>query len=96
MLTDVTVEPFNQLTGPSVPVSSYPREMFSPFFTPQLVDHIVVETNRYAAVCLTSSHTGEVPESNTNTKEIYVYLGLSIFMGINRLPHLYDYWSTSD
>lgn len=72
--------------------------MFFSFFTPQLIDHIVTETNRYAALCLTSSHRGEgpVPKWSTNAEEIHAYLGFCIFMGINRLPHLYDYWSTND
>ena len=83
-LKDVMVEPFNQLTGPSVPVSANPREMLSSLFTPQLIDHIVVETSRYAVACLTSAHTGEgpVPEWNTNAEEIHGYLGFSIFMGV--------------
>ena len=34
--------------------------------------------------------------SGIQIQKRYVYLGFSIFMGINRLPHLYDYWSTSD
>lgn len=72
--------------------------MFLSFFTPQLIDHIVVETNRYATACLTASHTGDgaVPEWKTNSEGIRAYLGFSVYMGINRLSELYDYWSTSD
>ena len=93
----LTVEPFNQLTGPLFLSQQTQKSCFSSFFPPQLIDHIVVETNRYAAACHTSSHTGEgpVPEWSTNAEEIHRYLSFSVFMGINRLPHLYDYWSTS-
>ena len=96
--TGITVEPFDRPTGPAVPVSSDPTEMFLSFFTPALIDQIVMETNRYAVECLTASHTGNdpVPEWKTNAEEILAYFGFSIYMGINRLPDLYDYWSTSD
>ena len=94
----MNVERFTRLTGPRVPVSSNPTEMFLSFFTSQLIDHIVVETNRYAAVCLAASHKGDgpVPEWETNAEEIKAYLGFSLLMAMNRLPDLYDYWSTND
>ena len=97
-LTSVRVEPFTRLTGPKVPVSSNPTEMFLSFFTSQLIDHIVVETNRYAAVCIAASHKGDglVPEWETNAEEIKAYLGFSLLMAMNRLPDLYDYRSTND
>ena len=97
-LNSITVETFNEPTGPTFPVSFNPIEVFLSFFTRQLVDHIVVETNRYAIACLTASHTGDgpVPEWKTDSEEIMAYLRFSVYMGMNRLPDLYDYWSTSD
>ena len=94
----ITVEPFDKPTGPAVPVSSNPTGMFLSFFTPALIDQIVMETNRYAVECFTVFHTGNgpVPEWKTNAEEILAYFGFSIYMGINWLPDLYDYWSTSD
>ena len=67
-------------------------------FTSQLINHIVSETNRYAAACLTALHKGygPVPEWKTRAEEIKAYLGFSLLMSINRLPDLYDYWSTND
>ena len=72
--------------------------MFLSFFTSQLIDHIVIETNRYAAACLTALHKGDgpVPEWKICAEEIKAYLGFSLLMSINRLPDLYDYWSTND
>ena len=95
---DVSVDPFIQPVGPTVPVTSDPTEVFLQFFTPELIEHIVVETNRYAAECLLATHNGDgpVPEWETSAEEIKAYLGFSILMGLNKLPDLYDYWSTSE
>ena len=62
-LTSMRVEPFTTLTGPTVPISANPTEMFLSFFTSQLINHIVIETNRYAAACLTALHKGGWPSS---------------------------------
>ena len=96
--SEVAVEPFIQTTGPTVPISSDPTEVFLQFFTPDLIEHIVAETNRYAAECLAATHTGEgpVPQWETSVAEVKAYLGFSILMGLNRLPDFYDYWSTSE
>ena len=55
--------------------------IFSALFT-QLLDHIVVETNRYATLCLTSTHNGEGPPPTweTDVNEISAYLGFAILM----------------
>ena len=96
--SEVAVEPFIQTTGPTVPISSDPTEVFLQFFTPYLIEHIVAEANRYAAECLAATHTGEgpVPQWETSVAEVKAYLGFSILMGLNRLPDFYDYWSTSE
>ena len=39
---DVSVEPFIQPVGPTVPVTNDPTEVFLQFFTPELIEHIVV------------------------------------------------------
>ena len=72
--------------------------MFLAFFTPELIDYIVVETNRYASVCLSSTHCGDGPvhQWETDSNEVKAYLGLCILMGMNKLPDLYDYWSTGE
>ena len=42
----VDVQPFVQPTGPAVPISQDPLELFSLFFTPDIIQSIVAETNR--------------------------------------------------
>ena len=45
-LSPVDVQAFVQETGPLVPISTDPLELFSLFFTPDIVSNIVSETNR--------------------------------------------------
>ena len=98
IFSDVSVDPFTQCIGPTIPVTADQTEIFLQFFTQELLEHVVAETNRYAAECLQAAHTGDgpVPEWHTSVAEIKAYLGFSILMGLNRLPDLYDYWSTSE
>ena len=44
------------------------------------------------------THCGDspVPKWETDSNEVKVYLGLCILMGMNKLPDLYDYWSTDE
>ena len=97
-MTDIVVELFERDTGPTIPVSPDPTDMFLRFFTPDLIRHIAAETNRYAAACLARSNPtgGPVPTWSTDEEEIRAYLGFSILMGITKAPDLYDYWSTVD
>ena len=92
----VQVQPFSMNVRPTFPLEEEPVAIFSALFTPLLLDHIVGETNRYATLCLTSTHKGEDPPPTweTDANDISAYLGFAILMGINRVPDLYDYWST--
>ena len=47
------VQPFTMNVGPTFPLEEEPVAIFSTLFTPQLVDHIAVETNCFATLCLT-------------------------------------------
>ena len=96
--SSVTVHPFSMDVGPTIQLGDDPTDIFLRFFTPQLLDHIVMETNLFACQCLSSANEGEGPPPTweTNTEEIKDYLGFAILMGINRLPDLYDYWSTDE
>ncbi len=66
-------------------------------FTPAHLDDIVTETNRYAALCLTTTHKGDGPPPTweTDSAEIKAYFGFTILMAFNKLPDLYDYWSVN-
>ena len=58
-LITVVVEAFDQAIGPTISTVSDPTEMFLAFFTPELIDHIAVETNWCASLCLSSTHCGD-------------------------------------
>ena len=82
----------SQHVGPRISVGSI-LEVFYAFFTNTLLLEIVHQTNLYAEQCyqlLNKDGTWE-----TSAEEIAAYLGITILMGINRHPDLYDYWSTS-
>ena len=55
-VSDVEVQPFSMNDRPTFPLEE-PAAIFSARFTPQLHDQIVVETNQYATLCLTSTHS---------------------------------------
>ena len=88
----ISVEPCSVPFGPLVPVSQNPLEMFSHFFTEEVLSLIVRETNLYAAQCLTASNNNTTWE--TDLEEIKAFLGFMVVMGVNRLPEIRDYWST--
>ena len=91
-LSPVTVAPFTAETGPAVPISANPIELFSLSFDDEVIGAIVRETNAYAEQCLAeSSETW-----STHAEEIRAYIGFNILMGINRLPELRDYWAKDE
>lgn len=83
----VNVAPCSAPVGPTVPISRDPLEMFSHYFDNDIIDLVVRETNRFAAL----ANTGTTWE--TGAEEIRAYLGFHILMGINRLPEIRDYWA---
>ena len=79
-LAEVVVEPFERDIGPTIPITADPTDMFLKFFTPQLIQHIITETNRYAATCISTSvpSSGPVQDWSTSEEEIRAYLGFCV------------------
>ncbi len=73
----VDVQPFTEAVRPTITVGGDPVDTFLSLFTPALIDNIVTETNRYAALCLTTTHQGEGPPPTweTDATEIRHTLG---------------------
>ena len=93
--SDVSVPAFTKDVGPTVPVADV-GDIFSTFFTSDLLLKIVEETNRYANLCRKANLSDDDPpptEWMTDQDEISAFIGFTILMGLNRLPSLYDYWS---
>ena len=86
------VNQFTRPVGPTVPVGDI-LQLFYTFFTHTLIREIVEQTNLYAQQCLELQNKDETWV--TSAEEIAAYLGITLLMGINRRPDLYDYWSRS-
>lgn len=63
-----------------------PSDMFRYFFTQELVEMIVQETNR--AVMQTESNV--IFETDVN--EMYKYIGILLYMSIYNYPNIESYW----
>ena len=89
--SDIGVDEFKEKVGPNCTVSSKPIDIFLSLFSMMTLDIIVQETNRYARQCM-----GPDTSWQTNREEILAYIGFCTLMGINKLPDMYDYWSTNE
>ena len=71
--------------------------MFLARFAPELLDHIVRETNRYAEHCISATHQGDGPPPTwtTTADEVKAFIGFAILMGISKLSEIRDYCSTN-
>lgn len=82
-----------------IPVDSSAFDIFKLFFTSEIINLIVVETNRNAEQFLSknrlsksSRFTKWVP---TNNNEIQKFFGLIIWMGLVQMPAIENYWCNS-
>ncbi|XP_042879203.1 piggyBac transposable element-derived protein 4-like isoform X2 [Penaeus japonicus] len=73
--------------------TSTPRTLFDCFLTPELMQIITNETNRFAGQQerSTSSHMKEWKDASVD--EMYVYLGLRIMMDVQPRPRQRHFWS---
>lgn len=79
---------------------SNPYKIFRQFLTDEILDIIVVETNRYALQYI-SSHQLRPRSllkkwSDTNRDEIKKFIAILMIMGIVHLPKLRLYWSSTE
>ena len=83
---------FNQSIGSTVNFSpnATPVDFFEALMTSDVIDHIVTETNRFAA----QRSSPLLGWESCTSDRLKSFLGLLIIMGIKRLPNLEDYWST--
>jgi len=87
--------PVEDFTGPIGGVAEFlrelkpgPRLLFHQFFTEELIDLIVFQTNLYATQKMK-------PFQPTNSSEIRAFIAINLIMGIKRLPSYRDYWSNN-
>ena len=90
--------PFNGATpGPTTPAAgASASECFGRFFTDEVWDLLVEETNRYAAqVRSTIASPNARPWHDIDRVEMKAFVGMLMAMGLCKLPRLEMYWSTA-
>ncbi|KAE9525673.1 hypothetical protein AGLY_014200 [Aphis glycines] len=82
-----------------IPPDSSALDIFKLFFTSEIIDLIVVETNRNAEQFLSKNRLSKFSRFAkwipTNENEIQKFFGLIIWMGLVQMPTLEDYWCNS-
>ena len=89
-LNPVTIQPFTSPVGPTVPIPESPVDVFDLFFTDDILQKTVEESNRYAQQVM-----GQEKYDNwrkITIPELRAHMGFSILMGVNKLPEIEDYW----
>ena len=91
----VTIKKFKEYDKPYGPTFSTPTSILHIFFffTNELLQTIVTETNRYASLCLKERYDNW---DKVTIDELKAYFGFMILMGIFRLPSMRDYWRTNE
>ena len=103
--SSTTLSPLSTSTPPSLPPFSLPigatcilpesasaSDFFMQFFTEDLLQHIVDQTNLFAQQ---NPPGTRYPWYDTSLNEVKAFLGLIIAMGLKRLPSYRDYWSSN-
>jgi hypothetical protein len=76
-----------------------PIDFFYLFFDKEIIDMLVVETNRYANAKKNtaglSRHARIRKWVDTNEQEIKLFFGIAMWMGMMKLPSIAHYWKNS-
>ena len=70
-------------------------QIFTLFFTDDMFNIMIANTNAYALEHL-DEHTNGRPWSPTSPAELRIWVGITIYMGLNPMPGLRDYWRHDD
>ena len=84
------VENFDQPVGAAAPITVTVRGVFELIFDRDFIDHIVVETNRYARTVMGEDRYRKWDKVEVD--DMYAYFGIMIMMGLVELPSLHNYW----
>ena len=76
--------------GPAVAILKSPLEVFQLFFTPELLDVIMQETNKYAKQVMGNEKFAKWRKMDVT--ELKALLGFKILMAMNNLPSTDDHW----
>jgi hypothetical protein len=77
-------------------IDAEPKDFLELFVTEDVINYLVIETNRYANSKLTNTRLSAAARMqkwvNTSAKEIKLFLGMILYMGVLVLPSLAHYW----
>ena len=90
ILHSVPIHPFTSSVGPTFTITESPLDVFSHFFTDELIDEIVKQSNLYASHVMGNEKYNEWDKITVS--DLKAYFGFYILMGINHLPSIHDYW----
>ena len=102
-ITSVSYDPFKceppqpakALLPASFPPKPHPFDYFSLFFTPDLFKTITKNTNTYARIYrirVLQENTREW--SNLLLEELYIFIGVVLYMGVYYKPQIELYWNS--
>ncbi|XP_023311304.1 piggyBac transposable element-derived protein 3-like [Anoplophora glabripennis] len=84
---------FAEATGPDLPDDiETPTDVFLHLFPEDLITHITFQINLYAF----QRHGEGRNFKPTTAKEIKIFLGVNLLMGLKKLPSFKDYWSSQE
>ncbi|XP_068242384.1 piggyBac transposable element-derived protein 2-like isoform X2 [Palaemon carinicauda] len=84
---DIDIQPLPDFIHPQPDFLREPYEYFSQFFTAELRDHIVFQSNLYSRQKDVGSNF------HISEEDLMVFLGLIIYMGLVPLPSIVDFWA---
>ena len=84
---DISNPPIPTMVHPTPGYILPPYDYFRMFFTKELVDHIVYQTNLYATQKNVSTNF------STTNQEMLHFIAILLYMGVVTLPSLDDYWA---
>jgi hypothetical protein len=102
-IKDVSFEPFQPeqptkarpILPPSFPSKPHPFDYFSLFFTAPLFQTITTNTNRYASLQRMKVPQERAREwSDLLLEELYVFIGVIVYMGVHEEPAIPMYWNS--
>jgi len=100
-LREIRVQNFTEETGPNFPdgfdcITATPMDYFNLMFSMNIIPDFVRHTNNYARWKMEQSETVDPIWYEVAENEMKAYLGMNIYMGINKLPGYKDYWSKNN
>lgn len=91
-------------TNNDVNMDSSPLPFYKQFVTDEMVDNIVNQTNLYVEQTIINKIAAEIPIlensflavwKNTTRNEIWNFIALLLWIGLNQKPSFHDYWCKS-